>query len=169
MKEPKPFLPSKDDLKRYLRLLLIFPLIVIGASIIAVIGKISAQVLMATVPLPTLIFGLGIISLLIVFLWFYRKTRKQNLQKQKQEVVVTKSQEQEQARRLNRSSALESQEEEYEHSVWEIYRKEWETASSEKKIELNKRMNQWQELMKSGASASQAYYRVMQEESGKSP
>jgi len=66
---------------------------------------------------------------------------------------------------------MESQdkEKEYEHNVWGIYRKEWETASPEKKIELNKRMRCWQELMKNGLTASQAYYRAMQEESDKSP
>lgn len=62
----------------------------------------------------------------------------------------------------------ESQEE-YKHSVWEIYRKEWETASNEKRTELNKRMNRWQELMKGGLTASQAYIRVMQGESDETP
>ncbi|MFC1933643.1 hypothetical protein ACFLXX_00635 [Chloroflexota bacterium] len=64
---------------------------------------------------------------------------------------------------------MEPQEEEYRHNVWEIYRKEWETASPEKKTELNKRMLRWQELMKNGLTASQAYSRAMQEESDKSP
>lgn len=66
---------------------------------------------------------------------------------------------------------MESQdkEKEYAHNVWEIYRKEWATASPDKKAELNKRMLRWQELMQNGLSASQAYYRVMEEESGKSP
>lgn len=66
---------------------------------------------------------------------------------------------------------MESQdkEKEYEHSIWEIYLKEWETASNEKRIELNKQMRRWQELMKSGLTANQAYYRAMQEESDKSP
>ena len=61
---------------------------------------------------------------------------------------------------------MESQdkEKEYEHNVWEIYRKEWETASPEKKIELNKRMRCWQELMKSGLTAQQAYYKAMEGE-----
>jgi len=63
----------------------------------------------------------------------------------------------------------ESREKEYEHNVWEIYRREWETASPEKLIELNERMRRWQELMKNGLSASQAYIRVMQEEPDKSP
>ncbi len=62
---------------------------------------------------------------------------------------------------------MESQDkkDEYEHNVWEIYRKEWATASEEKRIELNKRIFRWQELIKNGLTASQAYYRVMQEES----
>jgi len=64
--------------------------------------------------------------------------------------------------------ATESTEEEYRHSVWEIYRKEWETANREKRLELNKRMSRWQELMKSGLSASQAYIKVMEEE-GETP
>jgi hypothetical protein len=66
---------------------------------------------------------------------------------------------------------MESQdkEREYKHSVWEIYRKEWATASSEKKLELNKRMLRWQELMKSGLTAQQAYIRVMESESDETP
>jgi len=42
---------------------------------------------------------------------------------------------------------MESQnkEKEYEYNIWEIYRKEWETANNEKRAELNKRMNRWQE------------------------
>ncbi len=61
---------------------------------------------------------------------------------------------------------MESQdkEKEYEHSIWEIYRKEWETASPEKKAELNKRMRRWQELMKNGLLASEAYYKAMEED-----
>jgi len=61
---------------------------------------------------------------------------------------------------------MESQnkEKEYEHSVWEIYRKEFATASEEKRVELNKRMLRWQELMKSGLLAQQAYYKAMEEE-----
>lgn len=64
---------------------------------------------------------------------------------------------------------MESQEEKDKHGVWEIYRREWETASSEKKVELNNRMNRWQELIKSGLTASEAYARVMQEELGEPP
>jgi len=75
---------------------------------------------------------------------------------------------------------MESQdkEKEYEHNVWEIYRKEFATASPEKRAELNKRMHRWQELMNSGLPAQQAYYKAMEEElafgvaeepSGKSP
>ncbi|MFC1990355.1 hypothetical protein ACFLVW_07405 [Chloroflexota bacterium] len=66
---------------------------------------------------------------------------------------------------------MESQdkEKEYEHNVWEIYRKEWETASPEKRIELNKRMRCWQELMKSGLTAQQAYYKAMEGELDKPP
>jgi len=61
---------------------------------------------------------------------------------------------------------MESQdkEKEYEHSIREIYRKEWATASPEKKTELNNRMRRWQELMKSGLTAQQAYYKAMEEE-----
>ncbi len=59
---------------------------------------------------------------------------------------------------------MESQEEEYKHNAWEIYRKEWATASPEKKTELNKRMHRWQELMKNGWTAQQAYYKAMEEE-----
>ncbi len=64
---------------------------------------------------------------------------------------------------------MESQEEEYKHSIWEIYRKEWATASPEKRTELNKRMLRWQELMENGWTASRAYYRVMEEDLGKAP
>lgn len=64
---------------------------------------------------------------------------------------------------------MESQEEKYRHSVWEIYRKEWETANPEKRLELNKRMLRWQELMKSGLTAQQAYMRVMEVESDETP
>jgi len=60
-------------------------------------------------------------------------------------------------------------EKEYEQSIWEIYRKEWETANSEKRVELNKRMNRWRELMKNGMSASQAYIQAMEQESEESP
>jgi len=77
----------------------------------------------------------------------------------------SKRRRQEQVRQLGSDSAsLKSQEGE-EHNVWEIYRKEWETASPEKRAELNKRMLRWQELMKNGWTASQAYIRVMEEES----
>jgi len=62
---------------------------------------------------------------------------------------------------------MESQdkEKEYEDNVWEIYHKEWATASGEKRIELNNRMRRWQELVKNGWTPSQAYIRVMEEES----
>ena len=63
---------------------------------------------------------------------------------------------------------MESQEEGYKHKVWEMYRREWEAASREKRFELNNRMLHWQELIKSGLSAEQAYRRAMEEESGKS-
>ena len=61
---------------------------------------------------------------------------------------------------------MESQDEkkEREHNIWEIYRKEWATASPEKRIELDKRIHCWQELMKSGWSAQQAYYKAMEDE-----
>jgi len=60
---------------------------------------------------------------------------------------------------------MESQdkEREYERNIWEIYRKEWTTASREKRTKLNKRMLRWQELMKNGWTPSQAYYKVMEE------
>ncbi|MBA7476531.1 hypothetical protein ES707_11917 [subsurface metagenome] len=60
---------------------------------------------------------------------------------------------------------MESQdkEKEYEHNIWEIYRKEFATANREKRLQLNKRMHRWQELMKSGWTASLAYYKVMKE------
>jgi len=63
-----------------------------------------------------------------------------------------------------RRQRVESQdkEKEYEHNIWEIYRREWATASEEKRVELNKRIFRWQGLMKSGWAASQAYYRVME-------
>ncbi|MFC2047909.1 hypothetical protein ACFLSK_00580 [Chloroflexota bacterium] len=63
----------------------------------------------------------------------------------------------------------QSKEEEYMNSIWVIYRKEWERASSEKRRELNKRMNRWQELMKSGMSVNQAYTQVMGQGSDESP
>ncbi len=61
---------------------------------------------------------------------------------------------------------MESQnkEKEYEHSIWEIYRREWATVSPEKKTELNKQMLRWQELMKNGWTAQQAYYKAMEDE-----
>jgi len=59
---------------------------------------------------------------------------------------------------------MESQDEEYKHNIWEIYHKEWATASPEKRIELDKRMHRWQELMKDGWSAQQAYYKAMEGE-----
>ncbi len=61
--------------------------------------------------------------------------------------------------------ATELTEEEYRHSVWEIYSKEWATANREKQAQLNKRMLRWQDLMKNGWTPSQAYYKVMEEES----
>ena len=66
---------------------------------------------------------------------------------------------------------MESQdkEKEYERNIWEIYRKEWATASREKRIELNKRMLRWQELMKSGWTPTQAYYKVTEEPQETSP
>ena len=63
----------------------------------------------------------------------------------------------------------ESQEEEYQHNIWEIYRKEWATASPERRTVLNKRMLHWQELIKNGWTASKAYIRVAEEESGVTP
>jgi len=61
---------------------------------------------------------------------------------------------------------MESQDKgkEYEHNIWEIYLKEWATASPEKRTELNKRTRRWQELMKSGWTTQQAYYKAMEEE-----
>jgi hypothetical protein len=57
------------------------------------------------------------------------------------------------------------EEKEYKHNIWEMYRKEWATATPEKKLELNTRMLSWQQLMKRGLSASQAYVKVLQENS----
>jgi len=57
----------------------------------------------------------------------------------------------------------QDKEKEYERNIWEIYRKEFATASREKQLQLNKRMRRWQELMKSGETPSQAYYKVMEE------
>ena len=64
---------------------------------------------------------------------------------------------------------MESQDKEkaYEHNIWKIYRREWATASPKKRIELNKRVLRWQELMKSGQTPSQAHYQVMQEYANK--
>ncbi len=63
----------------------------------------------------------------------------------------------------------QDKEKEYERNIWEIYRKEFATANREKRLQLNKRMRRWQELMKSGWPASQAYYKVMEEESDETP
>lgn len=62
---------------------------------------------------------------------------------------------------------MESQDKEkkFERNIWETYRKEWAAASRERRAQLNKRMFRWQELMKNGWTASQAYYKVMEEES----
>ena len=57
----------------------------------------------------------------------------------------------------------QDKEKEYERNIWEIYRKEFATANREKRIELNKRMLHWEELMKNGWAPSQAYYKVMEE------
>ncbi len=64
---------------------------------------------------------------------------------------------------------MKSQDEEYEQNVWEIYRKEWETASPEKKAKLNKWMRRWQELMENGMSAIQAYIQMMEENPDETP
>ena len=69
----KPFLPSKKELKGCLWLFLIIPVL----AVMATIGKITADFFMAIVPLAQLLVASGIILLLIVPLWFYRK-RKQN-------------------------------------------------------------------------------------------
>ena len=63
----------------------------------------------------------------------------------------------------------QSKDEEYEQNVWEIYRKEWETASPEKKAKLNKWMRRWQELMENGMSAIQAYIQMMEENPDETP
>ena len=72
-----------------------------------------------------------------------------NIQEEKHDIQTTESQE------------------EHKHNVWEIYRKEWATATPEKRVELNKRMLRWQELMKNGWTPSQAYYEVTEEEGSK--
>jgi len=60
---------------------------------------------------------------------------------------------------------MESQdkEKEYERNIWDIYRREWATASEEKRVELNRRISRWQELVDSGLTATKAYYKVMEE------
>ena len=60
---------------------------------------------------------------------------------------------------------MESQdkEKEYERNIREIYRKEFATANRERRLQLNKRMHRWEELMKSGWTPSQAYIEVMEE------
>ncbi|MFC1897822.1 hypothetical protein ACFLX8_04595 [Chloroflexota bacterium] len=63
----------------------------------------------------------------------------------------------------------QDKEKEYERNIWEIYRKEWATANREKQAALNKRMLQWQELMKNGWTASQAYSKVMEEHADTPP
>ncbi len=94
--------------------------------------------------------------------WFLAHPKKKSNDKPSTQKVDTEKEK-------HKISTTESQEKEYEHNVWEIYRKEWETASREKRVELNKRMLRWQELMKSGLTASQAYIRVMQGESDETP
>jgi hypothetical protein len=63
----------------------------------------------------------------------------------------------------------QDREREYERNIWESYRKEWATASPEQRTELNKRMLRWQELVKNGLTPSQAYDRVMAENSNIPP
>ena len=64
---------------------------------------------------------------------------------------------------------LQDKEKKYERNIWESYRKEWATAGREKRVQLNKRMFRWQELMKNGWAASQAYYKAIEEEPDKPP
>ena len=66
----------------------------------------------------------------------------------------------------NHEISTELTETEYRHGVWEIYRREWAAANREKRLELNKRMLRWQELMTNGWTASQAYRKTIEEEPG---
>ncbi|MFC2038964.1 hypothetical protein ACFLUG_04265 [Chloroflexota bacterium] len=52
--------------------------------------------------------------------------------------------------------------------IWETYLKEWETANNEKRIELNKRMRRWQDLIDTGMAASKAYNLAIADEEGES-
>lgn len=62
---------------------------------------------------------------------------------------------------------MESQDKdkEYEDNIWEVYRREWVAAGTDKRIELTRRMLRWQALMKVGLPAQQAYYKAMEQES----
>jgi len=108
--------------------------------------------------------GLGNLAWLIVPFGIIVLLCFKNLSSKPPTPHVIKTQEE---KHENRATESQDKEKEYEQNVWEIYRKEWATASSEKRIELNKRMLRWQELMKSGLTASQAYYRAMPEDLNK--
>lgn len=112
-------------------------------------------------PLATAMIVTSVISVVVVLIYFYIKSKRKKLSISYRQTLLEANAEKEKYE----ISATESQEEEYKHSVWEIYRKEWETANPEKRTELNKRMLRWQELIKTGQTASQAYIRVMEEES----
>ena len=168
--QERPSKPSKDWFQRHLNwtVVLLWVLVLPLAIPLGDILGISVDAISLLVPIVIILPLTGwalkqknrslwwLLLFIIPFVWLVylglenRSSRDQGvrtLQEQRAEAIAT-----------------ESQEKEYEHNVWEIYRKEWETASNEKRAELNKRMRHWQELMKSGLTASQAYIRVMEEE-----
>ncbi len=57
----------------------------------------------------------------------------------------------------------QDRENEYRRKILGGFGEEWTTANREKRLQLNKRMRRWEELMKSGWTPSQAYYKVMEE------
>lgn len=82
--------------------------------------------------------------------WLYRRKRKLN--KQQKNLEITE---------------VDLTEEEYKNEVWGMYRKESATASPTKIASLNRRMERWQELMKTGLTAREAYTKAKEEESDK--
>jgi len=64
---------------------------------------------------------------------------------------------------------MESQdkEKEYRRKILGGFGEEWTTASPKKRIELNKRMLRWQELVDSGWTVTKAYFKVMEEYASK--
>jgi len=120
-------------------------------------------------PLGTIILGTAMIlttvaSVVVVLVYFYRKSKHTRGLEVKETESLAKTE-----KEKYELPAKELQEKEYRHIVWEKYREEWETASPEKRDELNKRMLRWQELMKGGLPAGQAYIRVILEELDETP